>query len=121
MDIPGYGFAKGPKEDKERWTELIESYIENDQLLSRAVVIVDARNGPSKTDIEAIEFLDSCNISALIVASKWDALKRQALRAKRKKEIQGSLERFTSEQPILFLSAVSGDGIKELARLLKTQ
>ena len=51
VDLPGYGYAKVPKSEKERWAKLIESYFAEPELITLGVLIVDARHKPTANDI----------------------------------------------------------------------
>lgn len=74
VDLPGYGFAKGSKEDREKLTELIRGYLHGSALLRFAVVIVDSRLGPTDSDREMIHSLFELGVPFLLVANKTDKL-----------------------------------------------
>lgn len=115
VDLPGFGFAKQSKDDREKWAELISEYIHADEGLERAIVLIDSRNGPSDKDLEAIDFLRSESIPMLFVMTKIDQLKTQSERAKRYREIETTLTALGySKTMFFFTSAEKGTGIREL-------
>lgn len=115
VDLPGFGFAKQSKEDRLKWAELISAYIEADEGLERAIVLIDARNGPSDKDLEAIDFLRSESIPMLFAITKVDQLKTQSERVLRTREIEKTLIGLGySKEMLFFTSAETGVGIREL-------
>jgi GTP-binding protein len=119
VDFPGYGFAKGPNEDRAKWRVLIESYLTARPQLKAVAVLVDARHDPSTEDKELFDWLNSLRMNAICVATKADKLsgnERTNNLAKLKKELK------LNHNPIAF-SSLDGRGreefvvkIKELAR-----
>jgi GTP-binding protein len=85
-DLPGYGYAHASKTERERWKTFIDMYFQTDENLERAVVLLDARYGPTEVDQEAIKFLSLENIPVTVVFAKTDALKTQSERALRKRD-----------------------------------
>ena len=92
VDLPGYGFAKRTAKERALWAELIQAYVTEDQYICKALFLCDSRHGPTEADIEAIEFFNSLNMSAVLVMTKVDQLKNQKMRAQRKKEVKKVLE-----------------------------
>lgn len=120
VDLPGYGFAKQSKEDRQHWGELISAYIEADPGLECAIVLIDARNGPSDKDLEAIDFLRSESIPMLFAITKIDQWKTQSDRAKRRREIENTLgELGYGPELYFFTSAEKGEGIREIQAEIK--
>lgn len=115
VDLPGFGFAKQSKDDREKWAELITEYIHADEGLERAIVLIDARNGPSDKDLEAIDFLRSESIPMLFAITKIDQLKTQSERVRRYREIEKTLTSLGYAKSLMFFtSAEKGTGIREL-------
>jgi len=120
-DLPGYGYARASAEDRNRWAAFIQTYIERDEALERALVLVDARHGPTDLDIEAIRFLQGEGVQLHIVFSKWDTLKTQSERAKRKREAAQALQALRlAEHQASWVSSETGFGLRELTRLIST-
>jgi len=87
-DLPGYGYAKVPKGEKDRWAKMIEEYLTGREELRAVVLIVDARHEPSESDHEALAFLQAQGRTVVVAATKVDKLSKShrfgALRAAEK-------------------------------------
>lgn len=79
VDLPGYGFAKMSRSEREGLTALIHDYLSTSALLRLAVVIVDSRIGPTKDDRELIDSLHQAEIPFILIANKVDKLSRTEL------------------------------------------
>lgn len=75
VDMPGYGFAKAPKSQVEKWTRLIFSYLRGRSTLRRVFVLIDARHGLKKNDLDVLKMLDTAAVSYQIVLTKADKIK----------------------------------------------
>jgi GTP-binding protein len=118
-DLPGYGYAKAAKVERERWEKFIEAYLKRDESLERAVVLLDARHGPTSVDLQAIGFLVSLGVPITFVFSKSDTLKTQSERAKRKKEATRALEDLGVDAGSVFWVSVHDSlSIKKLVQAL---
>ena len=76
VDLPGYGYAKAPKGEKEKWGALIENYLRTSQNLINVFVLVDMRHEPSDDDKMLINYLYSYHIPFTVIATKADKLSR---------------------------------------------
>ena len=92
-DLPGYGFAKVSKDERNEWAKLIQAYLRADEGLDHLLLIVDSRHGPTELDLQALDFLKEFQIPMSLILSKSDLLKNQATRAARKKEVSLVLEK----------------------------
>lgn len=81
VDMPGYGFAKAPKDVAKRWRYLVNDYLRGRQVLKRALLLIDSRHGIKEIDREIIEMLDSAAVSYRIVLTKADKVKATDLAA----------------------------------------
>jgi GTP-binding protein len=90
-DLPGYGYAKAGHEERDRWGEFINGYLRADMGIDRAVVLLDARHGPTEIDCQAIKFMSLEAIPVTFVFTKFDQLKTQSERASRRKEAKKAL------------------------------
>lgn len=118
VDLPGYGFARASEQERNRWAKFIEAYIKADPGLLGALVLLDARHGPTDKDSAAIEFLRSLDIPIVPVFTKADTLKTQKERAKRKKETVELLHPLGLEEAI-WVSATKHDGLGVLQARLR--
>ena len=74
VDLPGYGYAKVSKDEKLRWSELIEGYLTSERDIALVVQLIDMRHPPSKDDLHMIDFLIDCEQPFIIVFTKADKL-----------------------------------------------
>lgn len=122
-DFPGYGFAKVSKTERESWNLLIGAYLDSESNLDRALVLLDARHGPTASDLEAIDFLSFRNIPVTLIFTKADTLKTQSLRASRQKEVAEILKGqkvLDRSSPVFWVSSQTGVGMKPLIQFLKS-
>ncbi len=118
-DLPGYGYAKVSAEERERWSHFIQAYLKGDEGLERALILLDARHGPTDLDEDAIRFIVHLGVRVTLVFTKSDALKTQAVRAARKRETSEALSRLGFDPAEAhWVSSKNGDGIKVLTRAL---
>ncbi|MCM2324188.1 MAG: ribosome biogenesis GTP-binding protein YihA/YsxC [Oligoflexia bacterium] len=116
-DLPGYGFARSSHDERERWEKFIRAYLEEDEGLELALVLLDARHGPTALDLEAIRFLSFTGIPVNFVFSKADTLKTQSERALRRREAGQALREAGYDPELAFwVSSKTRDGLKELER-----
>ncbi len=111
VDLPGYGFARVPRDVQARWKLLIEGYLSRRRALRAVVVIVDLRRGLQPDDRQLCAYLQSCRLPVVLVATKADKLayaarQRQA-RAIAEEAIPGAVAR-------VICSGQTGAGIGEL-------
>lgn len=114
VDCPGYGYARAGKQERERWGELIETYLAQRANLRLAVLLVDANVPPQALDGEACAWLRQRGVAVQVVATKCDRLsgnqRGQALRR---------LEAALGTAPLAF-SAVTPLGQAELRKAIET-
>ena len=76
VDLPGYGFAKASKQEKDRWAGMIEGYLQNSANLKRVFQLVDIRHAPTQDDQMMVEYLRHYEIPFTVIATKADKLSR---------------------------------------------
>lgn len=74
VDMPGYGFARAPKDKVDRWTELVFDYLRGRSTLKRLFLLIDARHGIKARDEEVMDLLDAAAVSYQLVLTKTDKL-----------------------------------------------
>lgn len=79
VDMPGYGYAKAPKETVDAWTKLVFDYLRGRATLKRVYVLIDSRHGIKKNDEEVLDLLDKAAVSYQIVLTKTDKIKPPAV------------------------------------------
>lgn len=118
VDLPGYGFAKVPKAEKERWGKLMEQYFSVPERVGLGVQIVDARHKPTADDVTMCAYFQSTGRPFVVVANKLDKLKKSEL------EPNLALIRQTlslsPETRLIPFSAEKGTGREELLREILT-
>jgi len=118
VDLPGYGYAKAPKGDVDRWNRLIRLYLKGRVGLRRLCLLIDARHGLKPPDRQVMDLLDEAAVAFQIVLTKTDKLKSGELE-QRAAAIAGEIRKRAAANPeIIATSAVRGDGIAELRAVL---
>ena len=117
VDLPGYGYAKVAKSEKERWRDLIGGYLaDGSRDIGLVFQLVDMRHPPSKDDIQMINFLVENELPFVIVLTKADKLNK----SEREKRLEG----FKSEIPyydditVVPFSAVTDEGVDRLREIV---
>ena len=117
VDLPGYGYAKVSKSEKERWSELIEGYFNQDRDFALVVALVDIRHAASDLDENMIRFLREADLPFVVALTKADKLSRQQ-QNKQKAALKRQLE-LGQDAPMVVTSSAKGEGIDELRRIIK--
>lgn len=116
VDLPGYGYAKVSKGEKERWSGLIEGYLNSDRDLRLVFMLVDMRHKPTAGDMQMINYLIDTETPFVLVLTKADKLK--------KTERMKRLEAFSEEIPffgdmhVVPFSSVTFEGVDELRQIV---
>ena len=116
VDLPGYGYAKVSKEEKDRWGKLIEAWFADTTLMTLGVSIVDARHKPTANDYTMAEFFKSSGKPFVVVANKLDKLKKSEIEPNLA-QIREVLE-LPDEVEIIPFSAEKGTGRQELLNVI---
>ncbi len=113
VDLPGYGYASGPKSETEGWSEMIEGYLLGRPSLRMVFVLVDAEVGPTRLDHQMIDWLRTTDLPYRIVCTKADKVKPSRSLAQRR-----DVAKLLGLQPndIAWASAAKGTGIQDLRR-----
>jgi GTP-binding protein len=82
VDLPGYGYAKVPKEMRLSWRPMVERYFTSCETLALVVIIIDIRRGPEQEEISLYSWLSGRGIPSLFVATKTDKEKKTAVRGR---------------------------------------
>lgn len=114
VDLPGYGWAKASRTERASWAALVESYFARQTGPRLVVQLVDAKVGATPLDVEAAEYLAATGATLMVVATKVDRLKSNE-RVRNLAEIRRTL-RLEDEAALVAVSAVSGEGVRELGK-----
>ncbi|KEI95232.1 GTP-binding protein [Clostridium botulinum A2B7 92] len=112
VDLPGYGYAKVSKREKENWGYIMEQYLVERDQLKKIVLLVDSRHKPTSDDINMYNWIKHYNYEVLVVGTKLDKLKRNDIN-KNKKIIRDTLK-MDKDDKILLISSLSKEGKEEV-------
>jgi GTP-binding protein len=114
IDMPGYGFAKAPKDIVARWQALVFDYLRGRAVLKRVLVLIDSRHGVKPVDKEVMDILDKAAVSYQLILTKGDKIKPTEL-AKVLAETEAAARTQAAAYPqVLATSSETGFGIPEL-------
>ena len=116
MDLPGYGFAKVPGRIKSTWDAMIEAYLLEREGLQMVVVLVDGEIGPTKLDIQMLDWLRHHEVPHHVVATKHDKVKPSTIGERRKAVAAGCS---LLPEDITWVSAAKGTGLDALRDLVR--
>jgi GTP-binding protein len=116
VDMPGYGFAKAPKDVVKKWRFLVNDYLRGRAALKRALVLVDARHGLKDVDREIMKMLDDSAVSYRLVLTKSDKVKASELAAVTAATEAEARKRPAAHPDVLATSSETGLGMDELRR-----
>lgn len=117
VDLPGYGYAKLSKSERDRFGELMEGYFQSGRNIKLVVQLVDMRHKPSQDDFGMIDFMKQMNIPFIVVCTKADKLKVKEFK-KREQEIKEELSMVDSDLIIPF-SSQNGLGLDKIKMLIE--
>ena len=111
VDVPGYGYARVSKKEREKWGRMIEEYLTSRENLKAVVSLVDFRHEPSADDVQMYEFLKYYEIPVILVVTKADKIPRGKWN-KHESMIKKKLDFDTSDSFIIF-SSVTKEGLEK--------
>lgn len=117
VDLPGFGYAKVSKTERESWEKLLIKYLQNNLNISRIIHFVDSRHKPTQLDILLNKFLIELDIPYIVLLNKVDKLKQSEL-VKAKKEIKEVFPELSIGDNLFLFSSVKGIGKKELINFI---
>jgi GTP-binding protein len=116
VDLPGYGYASAPAKMRASWQEMIEGYLLEREELRMVAVLVDGEIGPTKLDVQMLDWLRANTLPHTVVATKHDKVK-SSQRDKRKRELAAGCELEPGD--VVWVSAAKGVGIDRLRGLVR--
>lgn len=111
VDLPGYGYAKISKQEKERFGELMEGYFQSGRNIKLVVQLVDMRHKPTQDDLGMIDFLNQMEIPYIVVMTKADKLK---VKEYQRRVAEAGVELKSANSPIIPFSATNGQGLDSI-------
>jgi GTP-binding protein len=115
VDLPGYGYAAVPLSERAKWQPMIEGYLLGRDSLRALMLLLDGEIGPTKLDLQMIDWLNANEIPAVLVATKADKVRPSKL-AGRKQQVAKACE--VSESDVLWVSASKGTGLDTLRKVI---
>lgn len=119
VDVPGYGYAKVSKKQREEFGQMIENYLTQRDQLRGVIMLVDGRHAPTADDLQMYQWLAYYKLPILVVATKIDKVKPSQF-TKVQKLVKDKLE-FQGKQPLVLFSAMSKRGKEDVWRWIKEQ
>lgn len=116
VDLPGYGYAKVAKSEKERWAELIEGYLNSERDIRLIFLLIDMRHAPSADDLHMIDYLVEAELPFVVILTKADKLKKMARQAR--------MEAFAQEIPyfseltVIPFSSQTFEGVEQVRQII---
>ena len=116
VDLPGYGYAKVAKSEKERWAGLIEGYLNSERDIRLIFLLIDTRHAPSADDLHMIDYLVEAELPFVVILTKADKLKKMAR--------QAPMEAFAQEIPyfseltVIPLSSQTFEGVEQVRQII---
>lgn len=125
FDLPGYGFAKAPKDKVDTWTTLVKDYLRGRPTLKRVFLLIDSRHGIKPVDVEIMEMLDTSAVSYQAVLTKTDKIKPPKVTALLKATADVLAKHPAAYPEVLAVSSLKNQGLSELrgtmARVLEIE
>ncbi|MCW5980124.1 MAG: ribosome biogenesis GTP-binding protein YihA/YsxC [Bryobacteraceae bacterium] len=115
VDLPGYGYAAGPVDDKRRWKSLIDAYLKKRATLRLCLLLLDARRGWMEKDLELKRWLEFHRRRYLVIATKFDKLRTGE---ERRRGLSAIREQMQEGEPVPF-SALTGQGVSEIWQAIR--
>ena len=114
VDMPGYGYAKAPKQEIKAWQRLLRDYLRGRIGLTRAFVLIDSRHGVLEADIETFNLLDEAAVTYQLVLTKTDKWSATELAEVTEKTAAAAKKRAAAFPEIHTTSSETGAGIAAL-------
>ncbi|WP_026906354.1 ribosome biogenesis GTP-binding protein YihA/YsxC [Paucisalibacillus globulus] len=117
VDVPGYGYAKVSKTEREKWGKMMEEYFQTRDTLKAVLLITDIRHEPTRDDIQMYDFLKHFELPVIVVATKMDKIPK----GKRASHLKRTINTLQVEKGDLVLpfSSETGEGKDEAWGILK--
>ncbi|HEV2865842.1 MAG TPA: ribosome biogenesis GTP-binding protein YihA/YsxC [Allosphingosinicella sp.] len=114
VDMPGYGFAKAPKDAARRWRFLVNDYLRGRAVLKRTLLLIDSRHGLKELDREVMKMLDDAAVGYRLVLTKADKVKATELAEVQRTTEEEARRRPAAHPDIIATSSETGLGMERL-------
>ncbi len=116
-DLPGYGYAKVAKSEKQRWAQLIEGYFNDGRNIQLVFQLVDMRHPPTADDLQMIDYLIEHEFPFVVVLTKRDKLSKKQ-QADRLAALQQEIP-YADQITMIPFSAETGEGVEEIRSIIE--
>ena len=120
VDLPGYGYAKVPFAERDRWSDLMEGYFRSGRDIRMVFQLVDMRHPATAFDLSMLEFLRHFDIPYTVILTKSDKLNRTEYK-NRCELILEELGEFGEGVEIIPFSAQNGEGVEKIREIIESQ
>jgi GTP-binding protein len=115
IDCPGYGYAAVSGKERARWQRMMDEYLLEREQLAMVLVLVDGEVGPTKLDVQMLDWLRAHQVPHVVIATKHDKVK-SSQRRRRKRDLAEGVDLQPGD--VVWVSATSGVGIDRLRGLV---
>ena len=117
-DLPGYGYAKAPRETVRQWTNFVGDYLQGRMLLRRACLLIDGRHGIKESDRKIMKMLDKSAVSYQVILTKCDKIKPVQLEKLLNETSAEIADHVAAHPELIATSSAKGTGIETLRTTL---
>ena len=117
VDLPGFGYAKVSKKERDAWQRLVDGYLQSDRNFVHAFHFIDSRHDPTNLDLMLNEFIVELNIPCTIILSKIDKLNQSEI-AKAERSIKNNFPSISFTKSVIKFSSTKGTGKKAVLNKL---
>ncbi|HPF21617.1 MAG TPA: ribosome biogenesis GTP-binding protein YihA/YsxC [Syntrophomonas sp.] len=117
VDLPGYGYARVSKQERDKWGKLIEKYLSSRPQLRGVIQLLDIRHPPTENDVAMQQYLEHYQVPILLIATKTDKVSRNE-KNKNLAVIKKTMQ-LESDQLLITFSAETGEGVDEVKTALE--
>ena len=117
VDLPGYGYAKVSKKEKDSWEKIISEYLENRENLLETILIVDIRHEPTSLDVQMYNYINNLGFSGIVMATKKDKISKGLV--KKNIDIIAKKLDVPAKENIIAFSSVDKSEISEMWYILE--
>ena len=118
VDLPGYGYAKVPFEEKNRWSELMEGYFNSGRDIRMVFQLIDMRHKATDFDLSMLDFLSQMDIPFTVVLTKCDKLNKSEF-AKQLEALKEELSDFGDDFKVIPFSSLKGIGVEDVREVIE--
>lgn len=120
VDLPGFGYAKVSREEREKWNKLNHDFLLEREQLRMTCILVDSRHDPQPLDLSTIEMMENAGRKYVVILTKTDKLKQTQVE-ERLEQVKGLLQFCTHCVDVILYSTVSKVGRNELWGIIKRE